>query len=314
MTADLLCHEPFFDVINRLKAIPMLHAETPLDLRTKVIDQASVKKVTTFTEFQSLEKIVRVLNETNHNGFPVVAAGHHMLVRCILGHAPAGKAPSQCLEPVCRQYQGFLTRSQILQYVVSWGVRNGCVQAPSREGQCAQQLYIPLKLLETELDLRHLYKLDPRVTVVPRLPLYKVYRLFFLLGWRHACVVDKNGILQGIVTRKDLVRFESSNVPEVEQRRRRSLVIVSNTADDEDQGESITIPIRRITRVASTHAGSTHLIGLRNGTGTESCTHARARGEPASESTELQLPWALPLVPETRATGERNEPACTGDP
>ena len=58
----------------------MLHAETPLELRTKVIDQAAVKQVTTFTELEKLKTIVWTLNEKDHNGFPIVSVSNKQLV------------------------------------------------------------------------------------------------------------------------------------------------------------------------------------------------------------------------------------------
>ena len=61
----------------------------------------------------------------------------------------------------------------------------------------------------SQIQVVHILEYSDRspITIYPNTKVARAFELFRKLGMRHLCVVDNQGILVGIVTRKDLMTF-----------------------------------------------------------------------------------------------------------
>ena len=85
-------------------------------------------------------------------------------------------------------------------------------------------LLIPQALLSTKICLHNacgkgMYS-HLGMLISPELPLYRVYRMFSSLGFRHLIVVSHDNELHGIITRHDLMKIENGTLREMTLKQR----------------------------------------------------------------------------------------------
>lgn len=71
-SGDLLS-PPLYDALMELKNIPYLPSQPPFVMQNLTILDVMSTDVIVFNDIEKVERIMSVLNSTNHNGFPVVA-------------------------------------------------------------------------------------------------------------------------------------------------------------------------------------------------------------------------------------------------
>lgn len=84
---------PLYDEIAQLKSIPLLEFHTPLHTYMKDITTVMEKEVVCIRDTEQLDRVVDIIEQTRHHGFPVI------------------KEES---EDRPRTYVGYITRKQLL--------------------------------------------------------------------------------------------------------------------------------------------------------------------------------------------------------
>ena len=210
--------EPIDDTMIQLQGMPYLHEEPPQILHDLVARDVMSPRVETLPIVCSVREALRVLQNTGHNGFPVVRPSHHRGDQKDCG--------------VC----GLILRRQlmVLLHDRAWDFlsvdRGGTGKAVGNVWRLreVQRRYVashvtwqelrekPFEFrdeadLDCTLDLSAF--MDPCPAIVFGIaPLPKVYQLFNSIGIRHLTVVDRHLQVVGIITRKD-------TIPELVERR-----------------------------------------------------------------------------------------------
>ncbi|CAL1391446.1 unnamed protein product [Linum trigynum] len=198
-----------YDIILELKGLPFLDANPEPWMRNFTVAELVDAKepVVTLCGVEKVSKIVDVLRNTSHHGFPVVDEG----VVPPLGVAAAGAT----------EIHGLILRAHLLQVLQKkwflqekrrtdeWEVREkfSSVDLAEREGRI-EEVAVTREEMEMYVDLHPLTNSTP-FTVVESMSVAKAMVLFRQVGLRHLLVVPKYqaaGIppVVGILTRQDL--------------------------------------------------------------------------------------------------------------
>ncbi|CAF0794612.1 unnamed protein product [Brachionus calyciflorus] len=196
LTGDLF-NEGIFDMHIQLSGIPLLDWDPPATTEKLNIQDVMTHPVIVFREKETVGRILEVLNETKHNGYPIVddsidsSNGHFGLLK------------------------GLILRHQLITLLKRKCFLNNDVKLLPKDFREYYPRYIDIKdiqidedYMKLELDLRSYMNLAPySLTEDSNLP--RVFRLFRGLGLRHLIIVDKNNNVVGIVTRIDLARYRA---------------------------------------------------------------------------------------------------------
>eukprot|EP01133_Synstelium_polycarpum_P007277 gene7277-8457_t len=189
-TADLLIH-PMFDLLIDMKYIPYLEPNSSRSMRILMCKHIMAKKPFHFTEKTTLGRILHVLKETSHNGFPVV-----------------NNATDRCVK-------GLILRSQLLMVLETLSD----VYISNKEVAYSHQDYttkLAWKLpalsdfrfdpedYSIQVDLTNIMNLTC-LTVNEEFAVSEAFHLFRTMGLRHMPVVNENNKIKGIITKKDLL-------------------------------------------------------------------------------------------------------------
>lgn len=187
-----------------MKAIPFLGHRPPPLTDSMCVTDAMQSNVLCFNETENLERIIEILETTNHNGFPVV------------------KNYGEDRE---HTFRGMILRKQILILLDRqlYQEKDLLRKGPS---VLDFELYCRLmnskwKLDEKKLPLaenrkRYILDIGPYMDrshpfVQKNSSFLDAYHFFHLLGLRHLPVVDELFQVVGIITRHDLLQFHSFN-------------------------------------------------------------------------------------------------------
>ncbi|KAJ8037197.1 H(+)/Cl(-) exchange transporter 7 [Holothuria leucospilota] len=193
-----------YDIHIELHSVPLLKwGPPPLSSHVKAGDVMS-RPVITLNTIESVGKITEILQQNEHNGFPVIdpydQSGMHggtfrgLIIRSQLSVLlknkaftswPTSTAPRRRIEldDFRNEYPRFTEIEDI--------------SITDREKECS-------------IDLRPFMNPSP-YSVSKEASLPRIFRLFRALGLRHLVVTDGHNRVIGMVTRKDLARFRYSS-------------------------------------------------------------------------------------------------------
>eukprot|EP00958_Prasinococcus_capsulatus_P013515 scaffold1395_cov397-Prasinococcus_capsulatus_cf.AAC.10 len=204
--ADALAPVPFFDMLVVFKDIPYLDVLPSRQLVGFTAKDVMTTDLVVLQPTETVETIVDTLTRTPHNGFPIspfvdTSAGRH--------------AP-----PVARHYVGFITRRKLLRIIK----KKVLAMSPLIDQPSSHTLLIPRGLMQQKLNLhsacgKGMYSFIGMV-IPPELPLYRVYRMFSSLGFRHLVVVSQDNELCGIITRHDIMKIENGGLKDMSMKQR----------------------------------------------------------------------------------------------
>ncbi|XP_019643781.1 PREDICTED: H(+)/Cl(-) exchange transporter 7-like [Branchiostoma belcheri] len=196
-------NEGLYDIHIRLMSVPILGWEPPATSTTISARQVMSHPVTTLQQVEKVGRIVEALKEphSNHNGFPVV------------------DVPDETDLVTSGRFRGLILRSHLLVLIKrkmflersqTGAIRKNLQMKDFREAYprfpSIHEINISPEEMECSIDLRPYMNPAP-YTVSEDASLHRVFRLFRALGLRHLVVVNKDNLVMGIVTRKDLARY-----------------------------------------------------------------------------------------------------------
>ncbi|EFA81710.1 chloride channel protein [Heterostelium album PN500] len=188
--ADALIH-PLFDILIEMKYIPYLEPHASKAMKILMCKHIMAKKPVYLLEKDTLGRILEVLKNTNHNGFPVV---NNHDDRCV---------------------KGLILRTQLL--MVLEGLSD--VYIPNTEQVYSHTDYttkLAWKLPQLsdfsfdpedysiQVDFTNIMNLTV-LTVNEEFAVSEAFQLFRTMGLRHMPVVNSYNKLKGIITKKDLL-------------------------------------------------------------------------------------------------------------
>lgn len=200
-------NEGLYDIHIQLSSVPILPWEPPPYSYNKYASEVMSSPVVCFKCTEKVGKIVDVLTQESHNGFPVVDLAEDSFD----GVQTFGR------------FRGLILRWQLivlLQYKIfnetaerSWPTykltlkdfRDAYPRHPP-----VQQIHISPREKNFTIDLRPF--MNPSAyTISYTASLPRIFRIFRALGLRHLPVVDDKNSVVGMVTRKDIARFRATN-------------------------------------------------------------------------------------------------------
>ncbi|XP_034207144.1 chloride channel protein CLC-b isoform X1 [Prunus dulcis] len=204
-----------YEIILHLKGLPFLDAHPEPWMRNLTVGELADAKlpVVTLRGIETVERIVEVLRNTTHNGFPVIDDGvvppvglavgatevHGLILRAHLVHVLKKK-----------WFQREKRRTE------EWEVREKFtwVELAEREGKI-EEVAVTSEEMEMYVDLHPLTNTTP-YTVMESMSVAKAMVLFRQLGLRHLLIVPKYeaaGVppVVGILTRQDLIAYNILN-------------------------------------------------------------------------------------------------------
>ncbi|CAB4305801.1 unnamed protein product [Prunus armeniaca] len=204
-----------YEIILHLKGLPFLDAHPEPWMRNLTVGELADAKlpVVTLRGIETVERIVEVLRNTTHNGFPVIVDGvvppvglavgatevHGLILRAHLVHVLKKK-----------WFQREKRRTE------EWEVREKFtwVELAEREGKI-EEVAVTSEEMEMYVDLHPLTNTTP-YTVMESMSVAKAMVLFRQLGLRHLLIVPKfvaAGVppVVGILTRQDLIAYNILN-------------------------------------------------------------------------------------------------------
>jgi chloride channel 7 len=194
-----LFNEGIFDMHIALAGIPLLDWEPPSMTQKLSAQHVMTFPVVVLREKETVGRIMNILQNTKHNGFPVVD-----------GYEPDAKVVDNF-----GLLKGFILRHQLLTLLKKkCYLFDSYLLTPEDFKECYPR-YLNLKdihlredEMDRELDLRPYMNLSP-YTVTENSNLPRMFRLFRGLGLRHLIVVDEHNNVIGIVTRIDLAKYKT---------------------------------------------------------------------------------------------------------
>ncbi|XP_057800631.1 chloride channel protein CLC-a-like [Salvia miltiorrhiza] len=207
------CFNPsIYEIILELKGLPFLEAHPETWMRNITVGElADVKPaVVTLNGVERVGRIVEVLKNTTHNGFPVVDSGTIIT-------PPLGSSPNSANE-----LHGLILRAHLIlalkkkwflpepRRTEEWEVRKEFTSIDLAErGTTIQEVTVTKAEMEMYVDLHPLTNTTP-YTVVESMSVAKALVLFRQVGLRHMLILPKYqaaGVFPvvGILTRQDLI-------------------------------------------------------------------------------------------------------------
>lgn len=193
--ASRLSPEALDHILIHLTGLPYLDEEPPQILEDLVARDVMSPRVQTLPQVCQVKAILKLLNQTTHNGFPVVRKTRDgpicgMVLRrqlLLLLHERAWEAT---------RGRGGKGKARMT------ALRDRYVDAHDMPNLGSTRLVLSEADREMHLDLSLF--MDPSPNLVFEVsPLPHVYHLFNKMGVRHVCVVNSDLSLVGIITRKD---------------------------------------------------------------------------------------------------------------
>ncbi|KAK9925500.1 hypothetical protein M0R45_033822 [Rubus argutus] len=204
-----------YEIILHLKGLPFLDAHPEPWMRNLTVRELADAKppVVTLRGIEKVDRIVEVLRNTTHNGFPVVDDEIEPRVGLALGAA---------------ELHGLILRAHLLQVLKKkwflkekrrteeWEVREKftAVELAEREGKI-EEVAVTTEEMEMYVDLHPLTNTTP-YTVIESMSVAKAMVLFRQVGLRHLLILPKYeaaGVppVVGILTRQDLIAYNILN-------------------------------------------------------------------------------------------------------
>jgi len=188
-----------YEELIEIKSLPALQHHPPHKTNLWTVKDVMASPVVTLREVESVDRIMRILRDSTHMGFPVVTGGQDEL----------------------GFYRGFILRKQLLilldkQLYKPKGPNYG--QAGLLEYEYYNSLMnqklsldkvkIPPEFSQPDLELDVTpYMNQSQLVVTDNFSYPEVYKLFQTLGLRHIPVVDHHFRVKGMITRHDLLSF-----------------------------------------------------------------------------------------------------------
>ncbi|KAH9513089.1 H(+)/Cl(-) exchange transporter 7 [Bulinus truncatus] len=200
-------NEGIYDIHIHLQGVPILGWE-PLPLSTNLNAKSVMSHpVTVFRMKEPVERIVRVLKEEQHNGFPVVEDYDPDHPTAVDGCNTFGT------------FRGLILRSQLITmlkkklFLENPEINNIVNNLKIAEFNESYPRYTPIQRISISPEEKHFtMDLAPFINqshfvVLESASYSSIFRKFRSLGLRHMVVINFKNQVIGIVTRKDLARY-----------------------------------------------------------------------------------------------------------
>jgi len=199
-------NEGIYDIHIQLAGVPLLSWDPPPLSATTYASEVMSHPIITLSTQEKVGRIMDVLKNSSHNGYPVVDdAGPPLSDDPLQYRREFGKARGLILRSeliVMLQHKIFSELYTEWEGRVSMGLfREAYPRYPD-----ISRIYISNTEREYHMDLRPVMNPTPS-TILASTPLPQIFRSFRALGLRHMVVVDDTNEVVGLVTRKDLARF-----------------------------------------------------------------------------------------------------------
>ncbi|KAK3600873.1 hypothetical protein CHS0354_019220 [Potamilus streckersoni] len=202
-------NEGIYDMHIHIQGVPMLGWEPPVMSSNISAKEVMSHPVSVFRTVEKVGRIVDILKNETHNGFPVVQ-----------DYEPSTEQ-SDCTETF-GTYQGLILRSQLIillkrKVFVENQDYNKILSSMKLEDfrdayprfPPIQQIHISPNERDFTIDLSEF--MNPGTyTISDCASLPRIFKLFRALGLRHVVVINRRNQVIGIVTRKDLARYKVS--------------------------------------------------------------------------------------------------------
>ncbi|CAJ1352389.1 unnamed protein product [Effrenium voratum] len=187
--------------IIELKQIPLLE-HTPADVMVRYsVRDVMATEVVALDSWEKVGNLLQILDSCGHNGFPVLQSGTKKLEGLI------GRSFLHLLLSRGRYYGLFTPEPEhggtgsILPFeAIAWPNINQYPDLPELQKRISKED------LEMYIDLRPY--VTTSYTITPNASMASAFTLLRQLGLRHLPVLESNGDLCGILTRKDLILME----------------------------------------------------------------------------------------------------------
>jgi len=185
----------FDDLMMEIKMLPYLEESPPRVLEVLTARDVMAQPVVSLDEVSTVAAVLRVLETTTHNGFPVVCSAATS-PRFVRGMILRRQLLVLLDERVWEQHEELPLSDEVREaYVESFNDRHELKIAEINLADDAEAL-------ARSIDLRRFMDGSP-LTVSAGTPLTRVYNLFNLIGVRHLPVLGEQMQLVGMITRKD---------------------------------------------------------------------------------------------------------------
>lgn len=198
-----LFNEGLYDIHIELASVPLLRWEPPPMTTNILAREVMSYPVVVFCQVEKVGRIVDVLKDVRHDGFPVVDS-YDPSASDIFGTLHGLVTRSQLI--VLLQHKAYL-----VQETNEWSHQPLLCLKDFRR---AYPRYAVIDDLQIDADERD-YELDltPFMNPAPysvsdQTSMPRIFKLFRGLGLRHLVVVNRHNQVAGIVTRKDLARYK----------------------------------------------------------------------------------------------------------
>ncbi|XP_062570699.1 H(+)/Cl(-) exchange transporter 7-like isoform X2 [Saccostrea cucullata] len=198
-------NEGIYDMHIHIQGVPILGWEPSSVLTNLSAREVMSHPVSVFRMRESVGRIMEVLQNEMHNGFPVVE-----------NFDPDIQSSSEEEEMSFGTYRGIILRSQLLVLLKQriYG-DNLTAKLTTKDFRDAYPKFTPVRQIHISQYEREHFEINlepymnPAAYCITDNSLYpRIFKLFRALGLRHLVVVDKHHQVVGMVTRKDLARYK----------------------------------------------------------------------------------------------------------
>jgi len=186
-----------YEIAIHVQHIPVLDWDAPEVLRKFSADSAMSSAIVSLKRIERVEAVVRVLRETEHNGFPIVNE-RGLLSGLLLRSQLLTLLKHRDFQSNERIRRKFYQRLELSAFGEEYPRALSLSEVMA--GMTRQEL-------ESYVDLTPYMHLSP-YTVHHKALLTRVFRMFRTLGLRHLVVVNHYNRVVGMITRHDLAQAE----------------------------------------------------------------------------------------------------------
>ncbi|XP_015782821.1 H(+)/Cl(-) exchange transporter 7 [Tetranychus urticae] len=209
---DYFNHESIYDIHIRLAAIPFLYWEPPSLSTTVYASEIMSAPVVALRSVEKVDRIIQVLENETHNGFPVVDTEEFDFTESGSSLEPSYSSPAHY-----GRFRGLILRWQLIVLLQEkiFNENDEYHKITAGTFRDAYPRYPPIeKIINLITDQERQYSIDLRPVMNPSpysmshtASLNRIFQLFRALGLRHLVIVNDYNEVVGIVTRKDIARY-----------------------------------------------------------------------------------------------------------
>jgi chloride channel 7 len=198
--ADPIIH-PFFDKLIEMKHIPYLEPNPTKEMKLLQCRHIMARKPKYFKEKEKIGKILLILKDCTHNGFPIVNDDKNRRVKGLI-------LRTQLVVLLDRLSQIWVDKTDLEYSHQNYQTRLAWTLPPFNE---IFNRFDPQEDYNREIDLTPFINLTV-VSVNTEFAVSEAYTIFRTMGLRHLPVVDENNKLKGMITKKDLLEHNCKEI------------------------------------------------------------------------------------------------------